>query len=164
MNTILVWYGNSVRTNNLKKTRTQNTQWEQRYGMKNVYRSITRRNVRHFPPTSGQIAFVCDVLGNMGMATSIDARGDSSYHKRTGVKKMINGKLVSSEMISLWFASVYVVASSKSTRTVNSARCTSTQRHIWLPICPSGQFQYGNIRKITKNSNFKRHFLERGWS
>ena len=26
------------------------------------------------------------------------------------------------------------------------------------------QFQFGNIQKITKNSNFKRHFLENGWS
>ena len=26
------------------------------------------------------------------------------------------------------------------------------------------QFQFGNIRKITKNSNFKSHFLENGWS
>ena len=26
------------------------------------------------------------------------------------------------------------------------------------------QFQLENIQKITKNSNFKRHFLENGWS
>ena len=37
--------------NNIQKTRTQNTQWKQRYRWKR-YRSMTWRNGRHFPPAS----------------------------------------------------------------------------------------------------------------
>ena len=40
--------------NNIQKTRTQNTQWKQRYQWKR-YRSMTRRYVRHFPPASGRM-------------------------------------------------------------------------------------------------------------
>ena len=39
-------------------------------------RSMTRRNDRHFLPASGRKAFVNDVIGNMAIATSFDARGD----------------------------------------------------------------------------------------
>ena len=56
----------------------------------------------------GQKAFVYDVIVNMAMATSVDARGDS---QETSVKKMINGN-VSLELNSLWFAGVYGAASS----------------------------------------------------
>ena len=57
-----------------------------------------------------RIAFVYDVIGNMAIATSVDGSGFEPSQE-TGVKKMINGN-VSSEFISLWFASVYGAASS----------------------------------------------------
>ena len=96
-----------------KKTRTQNTQWKQRYRWKR-YRSMTRRNVRHFPPASGRMTPINVCLW------SHREHGDSNKRWRqrrfepsqeTGVKKMINGN-VSSEFISLWFASVHGAASS----------------------------------------------------
>ena len=40
--------------NNIQKARTQNTQWNQRYRWKR-YRSVIRRNARHFPPASGRM-------------------------------------------------------------------------------------------------------------
>ena len=55
--------------------------------------------------------FVYDVIGNMAIATNVDARGDSSHRKRRVVKKVINGN-VSSEFISLGFVSVHGAASS----------------------------------------------------
>ena len=98
--------------NNIQKTRTQNTQWKQRYRWKR-YRSMTRRNVRHFPPASGRMTPINVCLWRHR------EHGDSNkrWHQRrfepsqeTGVKKMINGN-VSSEFISLWFASVHGAAS-----------------------------------------------------
>ena len=68
--------------NNIQKSRTQNMQWKQRYRWKR-YHTMTRRNVRHFPPASRRLMSVYDVIGNMVIATSVDARGNS-------VKKMIN--------------------------------------------------------------------------
>ena len=118
--------------NNIQKTRSQNTQWKQRYRWKR-YRSMTRRNVRHFPPASGQMTPINVCLWRHR------EHGDSNKRWRqrrfepsqeTGVKKMINGN-VSSEFISLWFASVHGAANfypklrlasgftlTKSTRTV----------------------------------------------
>ena len=114
MNTVLVRYGYSLRTKQYtkKKTRTQNTQWKQRYRWKR-YRSMTRRNVRHFPPASGRMTPINVCLWRHR------EHGDSSNRWRqrrfepsqeTGVKKMINGN-VSSEFISLWFASVHCASS-----------------------------------------------------
>ena len=93
-----------------------------------------------------------------------------------GVKKMINGNL-SSEFISLLFASVHGAASSiqncvsplvlrlqKSTRTVTVQDVQP--RYVTSAFHNPGrkwQFPFGNIRKTTKNSNFKR-FFENGWS
>ena len=99
--------------NNIQKTWTQNTQWKQRYRWKR-YRSMTRRNVRHFPPASGRMTPINVFLWHQR------EHGDSNKRRRqrrfepsqeTGVKKMINGN-VSSEFISLWFASVHGAASS----------------------------------------------------
>ena len=94
-----------------------------------------------------------------------------------GVKKMISGN-VSSELISLWFASVYGAASSiqnclsplvlrlqreqekqlfcKMYSLTTSDLAVCTLRRKW-------QFQFGNIWKITKYSNFQRHFLRNSW-
>ena len=104
---------NLVVQNNIQKSRTQNTQWKQRYRWKR-YRSQTRQNVRYFPPASGRMTPINVCLWRHR------EYGDSNkrWHQRrfepsheTGVKKMINGN-VSSEFISLWFASVHVAASS----------------------------------------------------
>ena len=48
----------------------------------------------------------------------------------------------------------------------NSARRTfsSTSHPAAHTLRRKWQFQFGNIREITKNSIFKRHFLENGWS
>ena len=94
--------------NNIQKTRTQNTQWKQRYRWKR-YRSITRQNVRHFPPAGSWMT------PNSVCLWRHREHGDGNKRWRqrrfepsqeTGVKKMINGN-VSSEFILLWFASVY---------------------------------------------------------
>ena len=122
--------------NNIQKPKRK-TRWKQRYRWKQ-YRSMTRRNVQHFPPASGRMAFVYYVTGKMvgsTVATSVDARGDSSNRKKR-VFKRLNGN-VSSEWISLRFASENGTASSiknciwfyayKKYRNGNSAR---RQRHI----------------------------------
>ena len=99
--------------NNIQKTRTQNTQWKQRYRWKR-YCLMTRRNVRHFPPASGRMTPINVCLWRHR------EHGDSNKRWRqrrfepaqeTGVKKMINGNMLS-EFISLWFASVHGAASS----------------------------------------------------
>ena len=70
------------------------------------------------------IVFVYDVIGNMAIATSVDARGN---------RAMIRDR---------W-------QFSKAGVNGNSARCTSTQRHIRLPICDGGSdnFSLGISRK-----------------
>ena len=62
--------------NNIKK-RTQNMQWKQRYRYKQN-RSMTRRNVA---AEWRRIAFVHDAIGDMAIATSVHAKGDSSHRK-----------------------------------------------------------------------------------
>ena len=118
--------------------------------------------------------FVYDVTGNMAIATSVDARGISSHHKRQGVKKMINGN-VSSEFISLWFASVHGATSSiqnsvsrvwfyayKKYKNGNSARRTAQQLHIRPSMCYGGSDNFsswisGKLPKIaTSNAIFSR--------
>ena len=98
--------------NNKQKTRMQNMQWKQRYRWKQN-RSMTPRNVWHFPPVSGRMT------PNSVCLWRHREHGDSNKRWRqrryelsqeTGVKKMINGN-VSSEFISLWFASVHGAAS-----------------------------------------------------
>ena len=79
-----------VQNNIQEKNRTQNTQWKQIYRWK-WYRSMTRRNVRHFPRLSAEwrrIAFVYDVIGDMTIATNVDARGDSSHRKRRVLRRL----------------------------------------------------------------------------
>ena len=55
--------------------------------------------------------FVYDVIGNMAIATSVDARGDSGHRKGRAIRGIMNGN-VSSEFISLLFVSVHGAASS----------------------------------------------------
>ena len=88
---------------NMQKTQTQNTQWKQRYRWKR-YRSMTRRNVRHFPSASGRMT------PNSVCLWRHRKHGDSNKcwrqrrfqpSQETGFKKMINViDNVSSEFIS----------------------------------------------------------------
>ena len=144
--------------NNIQKTRTQNTQWKQRYRGKR-YCSMTRRNVRHFPSASGRKTPI-----NVYLWLHRE-HGDSKKRwqqrrfepsQETGVKKMINGN-VSSEFISLWFASGHGAASSiqncisplfyayKNYKNGNSARRTAPQRHIRPSICYDGSDNFSSI-------------------
>ena len=94
-----------------------------------------------------------------------------------GIKKMINGNL-SSEFISLLFeecvpsckfypklrlASGFTLPKSTRTVTLQDAQPRNVTSALHNPG-RKWQFPFGNIRKTTKNSNFKRHFLENGWS
>ena len=97
--------------NNIQKNRTQNMQWKQRYRWK-LYRSVARRNLRHFPPASGQMTPTSVCLWRHR------EHGDDNKRRRQrrfepsqemSVKKMVNGNL-SSEFISLLYASVYGAA------------------------------------------------------
>ena len=130
---------------------------------------------RHFPQASGRMTPV-----NVSLWRHRE-HGDSNKHcrqrrfepsKETWVKKMINGN-VSSEFISLWFASVHVAASyiSKTASRLwfyayekykngNSARRTASQRHIRSSICGSDNFSSGISGKLptiaTSNAIFSR--------
>ena len=160
--------------NNIQKTRTQNTQWKQRYRWKR-YRSMTRRNVRHFPSASDRMT------PNSVCLWRHREHGDSNKRWRqsrfepspeTGVKKMINGN-VSSEFISLWFASVHGVAISiKNCVSLTKSTRTITLQDVQLRNVTSGRpYATAEVTILVreypennKNSNFKRHFLENGWS
>ena len=92
MYTILVPYGHSVfEQNNIQKTRTQNMQWKQRYRWKQN-RSMSRRNVRHFPPVSDRMTpnSVC-LWRHRGHGDSNKRwrQRQSKPSQETGVKKMI---------------------------------------------------------------------------
>ena len=130
---------------------------------------MTQRNVRHFPPASGRMTPINVCLWRHR------EHGDSNKRWRqrrfepsqeTGVKKMINGN-VSSEFISLWFASVHGAANSiqncvsplvlryKKYKNGNSARRTASQRHIRSSICYGGSdhFSSGISGKLPKIAN-----------
>ena len=136
-------------------------------------------NVRHFPPASSRMTPISVCLWRHREHGDSNKRWRQRRFKpsqETGVKKMINGN-VPSEFISLWFASVHRAASSiqnfvclwfyayKKYKS-NSARRTASQRHIQPSICYGGSdnFSSGISGKLPKKSNFKRHFLENGWS
>ena len=141
---------------------------------------MTRRNLRHFPPASGRMTPTSVCLWRH----KEHGDGNKRWRQRRFepsqemvVKKMINGNL-SSEFISLLFASVYGAASSiqncvsplvlrlqKSTRTVTLQDVQP--RNVTSAFHNPGrkwQFPFGNIRKTTKNRNFKRYFLKNSWS
>ena len=86
MNTVLVRYGHSVR----EKQYTKNP--NAKYAVKAEISMKKKKNVQRLGATFGifrrfaaewhQIAFVYDVIGDIAIATSVDARGDSSHRKR----------------------------------------------------------------------------------
>ena len=156
-------------------------QWKLRYRWKQN-RSMTRRNVRHFPPVSGRMTSnsVCLWRHREGVHGDSNKRWSQRRFEpsqETIVKKMINGN-VSSEFISLWFA--YFHGAAGSIQNCVSPLVLRLQKVQERQLCKTyslttshptfhspgrkWQFQFGNIRKTTKNSNCKRHFLENGWS
>ena len=143
--------------NNIQKTQTQNTQWKQRYWWKR-YPSMTRWNVRHFPPASGRMTPNNVCLWRQREHEDSNKRWRQRRFEpsqETGVKKMINGN-VSSEFIPLWFASVHGAASFiqncvsplvlrlQKYKNGNSARRTASQRHIRSSICYGGSDDFGS--------------------
>ena len=87
--------------NNIQKTRTQNSQWKQRYRWKR-YRLMTRRNVRHFPPASGRMTPINVCLWRHREHSDSNKRWRQRRFEpsqETGVKKMINGNVSSEFMI-----------------------------------------------------------------
>ena len=145
-----------------KKTWTQNTQWKQRYRWKR-YCSITRRNVRQFPPANGRMT------PNSVCLWRHRKHGDSNERwplrrfeplQETGVKKMRNGnvqsKLISQCSSRLWFYDY------KKYKNGNSARQIATQRHTRPSICYGGCDNFsseisGKLPKIaTSNIIFSR--------
>ena len=125
-----------------KKPERKTRQWKRRYRWKR-YRSMPRRNFRHFPPSSGRMT------PNRVVLCRHREHGDSNKRWRqrwfeplqeTGVKKMINCNM-SSEFISLWFASVYGATSSipKLRFTITKSKRTVTQQDVPLDNVTSGR-------------------------
>ena len=159
--------------NNIQKTRTQNTQWKQRYRWKR-YCSMTRR-IWHFPASGGMMPFNVCLWRQREHAYSNNRWRQRRFKpsQETGVKKMINGK-VSSEFISLWFASaaeLQVLSKTaspllfyayKKYKNGNSARRTGSQRHFRPSICYGGSDNLssgisGKLPKIaTSNAIYSR--------
>ena len=113
INTVLVRYAHPVRTKQNTKNPNAKHAVKQRYRWKR-YRSMTQQNVRHFRAAGGRMTPKSVCLWRHR------EHGDSNkrWHQRrfepsqeTGIKKMISGSVLS-ELISLWFASVYWAASS----------------------------------------------------
>ena len=179
MNTVLVRNSHSVRTKQYTKNLNGKYKVKAEISMKH-YRSKTRRNVQHFPPASDRMTSISVYLWRHR------EHGDSNkrWHQRrfepsqeTGIKKMINGN-VSLEFISLWFVSVQRAASfiqhcvsplvlrlqKVQERYLCKTYSLTTSHPVFHDPERRWQFQFGNIRKITKISNSNRHFLENRWS
>ena len=86
MNTFLVRYGHSVRK---KKQYTKKT--NVKYAVKaeismktKSFNDSAKRSAfsSRLAAKWRQMAFVYDVIGNMAIATSVEAKGDSSHYKR----------------------------------------------------------------------------------
>ena len=71
-----------------------------------------------------------------------------------GLRVCTELQFLSKTASNLWFYAY------KKYKNGNSARYTSTQHHNAHMLRRKWQFQFWNIWKITKNSHFKRHFLE----
>ena len=85
MNAVLVRYGHSVRTKQYTKIPKRKTQSERRDINENDIVQWLGEAFGIFLRLAAewrQQGFVYDVIGNMGMATSADVRGDSSRRKR----------------------------------------------------------------------------------
>ena len=149
-------------------------QWKQRYQWKQ-YCSMTRRNIRHFPLASGRIEFVYKIIGNMAGSNKRWCKRLLEPSQETDVKKRICGNIyrnwfhydlqlcmelqvLSKIAACLWFYAYKEYRNNKQTYSLTTSHpAARTLRRKW-------QFHLGNIWKITKSSNFQRHFLENAWS
>ena len=143
-------------------------QWKQRYRLKQ-YRSMTCEKSA-FSPASGPMT-----LNSVWLQRHrIHGNSNKRWCKRrfepsqeTDVKKMINGN-VSAELIYKSHPKLRLSSGltlTKSTRTVICKTYLFSTSHPAVHMLRrKWQFQFGNIRKITQNSNLKRHYLEKRWS
>ena len=151
--------------NNIQKTRTQNTQWKQRYRWK-LNCSMTWWNGRHFPPASGRMT------QNSVCLWSNRKHGDSNKRWRqrqfepwqeTGVRKMIMAmccrnlfhydlRVCMELQVLSKTASCLCFYTYKKYKNGNSARRTYLQRHIQPSITQNGSdnFSFGTSRKLPK--------------
>ena len=120
-----------------------------------------------------RLMFVYDVIGNMAIATSVDARGDSSHRKRRALRRwwmtMCRRNLFHYDLrvckelqvLSKTASRLWVYAYKKY-KNGNSARRTASQRHIRPSICYGGSDNFssgisGKLPKIaTSNAIFSR--------
>ena len=90
MNTVLVGYGHFVRTKQDRKKPERKTRSESRDIDENdivLWLGETFGIFRRLSAEWRRQAFLYDVIGNMAMATSVDARGDSSHRKRRVLRR-----------------------------------------------------------------------------
>ena len=84
MNTVLVRYGHSLRTKQYTKKPERKIRSESRDVDENdivKWLGETFGIFRRLAAEWRRLMFVYDVIGNMAIATSVDARGDSSHNK-----------------------------------------------------------------------------------
>ena len=85
MNTVLVRYGHSLRTKQYTKKNEHKIRSESRDIDENDIIQRLGETVGIFCLVAAEwrrLMFVYDVIGNMAIATSVDARGNSSHRKR----------------------------------------------------------------------------------
>ena len=107
MNTVLVQYYHPVRTKQYTKNLNTKHAVKAEISMKMIL-LMTRRKIRHFPQCSGRMTWNSVCLwcrGEHGVSNKQQRQRRFKPSQETDVKKMIIGN-VSSEFISLWYASV----------------------------------------------------------
>ena len=90
MNTVLVRYGHSLRTKQYTKNPKAKYAVKAEISMKTIsfnYLGETFGIFRRQAAEWRRLMFVFDIIGNMAIATSVDARGDSSHRKRRVLKR-----------------------------------------------------------------------------
>ena len=90
MNTVLVRYGHSLRTKHYTKKTERKIRSESRDIDENDIVQWLGEMFGIFRRLAAEwrrLMFVYDVIGNMTIATSVDARGDSSHHKRRVLRR-----------------------------------------------------------------------------
>ena len=90
MNTVLVQYGHSLHTKQYTKKPKHKIRSESRYIDENDIVQLHGETFGIFRRLAAEwhrIAFVYDVIGKMAIATSVDARGDSSHRKKRVLRR-----------------------------------------------------------------------------
>ena len=133
MNTVLVRYGHSRRTKQYTINPNAKYAVKAEISMKTIsFNNSAKRSA--FPPASGRMTPINVCLWRhreYGDSNKRCRQRRFEPSQETGVKKMINGN-VSSEFISLWFASVYGAASSIQLRLASAFTLTKSTRTVTL--------------------------------